>query len=231
MWMDDDRSFSYGFFFFCLFYLISSFFFFFFFFFPLLPQHYAETPGHLSAMLDPGSCSVSSESLTGDHYHHDTAGGPLRGHEEDASLDDDGGPGSGTGMVVCGSSTPIQYLLHPPPEDAEGWQKHRVGLAGGPDPLRGSQLLLGPQSLSASYDTVYLPHMASLAPPSSLILNRHGLSLDVAPCFEGGDGDLAVSPNVNNRRRGGLIEQRDIVKAHQAHKIHSTPQARRKEWE
>ncbi|XP_029285223.1 voltage-dependent R-type calcium channel subunit alpha-1E isoform X2 [Cottoperca gobio] len=33
------------------------------------------------------------------------------------------------------------------------------------------------------------------------------------------------------RRRGGLIEQRDIVKAHQAHKIHSTPQARRKEWE
>ncbi|XP_068447604.1 voltage-dependent R-type calcium channel subunit alpha-1E isoform X2 [Clinocottus analis] len=33
------------------------------------------------------------------------------------------------------------------------------------------------------------------------------------------------------RRRGGLIEQKDIVKAHQAHKIHSTPQARRKEWE
>ncbi|KAK1896527.1 tRNA(Met) cytidine acetyltransferase TmcA [Dissostichus eleginoides] len=44
-------------------------------------------------------------------------------------------------------------------------------------------------------------------------------------------GDPAVSPNVMKRRRGGLIEQRDIVKAHQAHKIHSTPQARRKEWE
>ncbi|CAL8348660.1 unnamed protein product, partial [Gadus morhua 'NCC'] len=182
-------------------------------------------------MLDPGSCSVSSESLTGDHYPRDTPGGPPRGREEDASLDDDGGPGSGMGMVVCGNSTPIQYLLHPPPEDAEGWQKRRVGPAGGLDPSRGSQLLLGPQSLSASYDTLYLPHMASLAPPASLILNRHGLSLDVAPCFEGGDGDMAVSPNMNNRRRGGLIEQRDIVKAHQAHKIHSTPQARRKEWE
>ncbi|GLD69365.1 voltage-dependent R-type calcium channel subunit alpha-1E [Lates japonicus] len=47
----------------------------------------------------------------------------------------------------------------------------------------------------------------------------------------GVDGDLAVSPNVIKRRRGGLIEQRDIVKAHQAHKIHSTPQARRKEWD
>ncbi|XP_041862080.1 voltage-dependent R-type calcium channel subunit alpha-1E isoform X1 [Melanotaenia boesemani] len=47
----------------------------------------------------------------------------------------------------------------------------------------------------------------------------------------GVDGDLAVSPNVIKRRRGGLIEQKDIVKAHQAHKIHSTPQARRKEWE
>ncbi|CAL8308262.1 unnamed protein product [Lota lota] len=183
-------------------------------------------------MLDPGSCSVSSESLTGDHYH-DTPGGPPRGGEEDAALDYDAGLGTGMGVVMCGSSTPIQYLLHPPPEEAEGWQKHRVGLAGGSDPLRGSQLLLGPQSLSASHDTLYLPHMASLAPPSSLILNRHGLSLDVAPCFEGGgsDGDMAVSPNVNNRRRGGLIEQRDIVKAHQAHKIHSTPQARRKEWE
>ena len=184
-------------------------------------------------MLDPGSCSVSSESLTGDHYdhHHDTPGGPPRGREEeDVSLDDDDG-GPGMGIVMRGRSMPIQYLLQPPPEDAEGWQKHRAGLAGGADPSRGSQLRLGPQSLSASYDTLCLPHMASLAPPSSLILNRHGLSLDVAPCFEGGDGDMAVSPNVNNRRRGGLIEQRDIVKAHQAHKIHSTPQARRKEWE
>ncbi|KAI5610402.1 voltage-dependent R-type calcium channel subunit alpha-1E isoform X6, partial [Silurus asotus] len=40
-----------------------------------------------------------------------------------------------------------------------------------------------------------------------------------------------VSPTLFTRRRGGLIEQRDIIKAHQAHKIQSTPQARRKEWE
>ncbi|XP_034410842.1 voltage-dependent R-type calcium channel subunit alpha-1E-like [Cyclopterus lumpus] len=33
------------------------------------------------------------------------------------------------------------------------------------------------------------------------------------------------------RRRGGLVEQKDIIMAHQAHKIQSTPQARRKEWE
>lgn len=42
---------------------------------------------------------------------------------------------------------------------------------------------------------------------------------------------LPVSPEVMKRRRGGLIEQRDIVKAHEAHKLQSTPQARRKEWE
>uniref|UniRef100_A0A8C7MKY4 Calcium voltage-gated channel subunit alpha1 E n=1 Tax=Oncorhynchus kisutch TaxID=8019 RepID=A0A8C7MKY4_ONCKI len=45
------------------------------------------------------------------------------------------------------------------------------------------------------------------------------------------DPDRPVSPIVIKRRRGGLIEQRDIVKAHQAHKIQSTPQALRKEWE
>ncbi|XP_056149220.1 voltage-dependent R-type calcium channel subunit alpha-1E-like [Lampris incognitus] len=33
------------------------------------------------------------------------------------------------------------------------------------------------------------------------------------------------------RRRGGLVDQRDVIMAHQAHKIQSTPQARRKEWE
>ncbi|CAK7311426.1 hypothetical protein VULLAG_LOCUS16088 [Vulpes lagopus] len=42
---------------------------------------------------------------------------------------------------------------------------------------------------------------------------------------------LPVSPEVMKRRRGGLIEQRDIIKAHEAHKMQSTPQARRKEWE
>ncbi|XP_031240944.1 voltage-dependent R-type calcium channel subunit alpha-1E isoform X2 [Mastomys coucha] len=47
----------------------------------------------------------------------------------------------------------------------------------------------------------------------------------------GSSSFLPVSPEVMKRRRGGLIEQRDIIKAHEAHKMQSTPQARRKEWE
>lgn len=33
------------------------------------------------------------------------------------------------------------------------------------------------------------------------------------------------------KRRGGVVDHRDIILAHQAHKIHNTPQAKRKEWE
>lgn len=33
------------------------------------------------------------------------------------------------------------------------------------------------------------------------------------------------------RRRGGLVDYRDVIQAHQAHKQHNTPQARRKQWE
>ncbi|KAJ3594450.1 hypothetical protein NHX12_003757 [Muraenolepis orangiensis] len=45
------------------------------------------------------------------------------------------------------------------------------------------------------------------------------------------NGSGPVSPHGMLRRRGGLLEQKDVIMAHQAHKIHSTPQARRKEWE
>nr|XP_040026780.1 voltage-dependent R-type calcium channel subunit alpha-1E-like isoform X4 [Gasterosteus aculeatus aculeatus] len=44
-------------------------------------------------------------------------------------------------------------------------------------------------------------------------------------------GSGSLSPHGVQRRRGGLVEQKDIIMAHQAHKIQSTPQARRKEWE
>ncbi|XP_077579736.1 voltage-dependent R-type calcium channel subunit alpha-1E [Stigmatopora nigra] len=44
-------------------------------------------------------------------------------------------------------------------------------------------------------------------------------------------GSGSPSPHAVLRRRGGLVEQKDIIMAHQAHKIQSTPQARRKEWE
>lgn len=33
------------------------------------------------------------------------------------------------------------------------------------------------------------------------------------------------------KRRGGVMDHRDVILAHQAHKMHSTPQARWKEWE
>ncbi|KAM8849215.1 voltage-dependent R-type calcium channel subunit alpha-1E isoform 3-T3 [Spinachia spinachia] len=44
-------------------------------------------------------------------------------------------------------------------------------------------------------------------------------------------GSGSLSPHGVQRRRGGLVEQKDVIMAHQAHKIQSTPQARRKEWE
>ncbi|KAM9383867.1 voltage-dependent R-type calcium channel subunit alpha-1E [Pholidichthys leucotaenia] len=165
-------------------------------------------------MLEMGSCSVSSQSLTGGQNAmglHKAPGGPER-------------PGCDLGLGVgalYGSPTPT---LHPSLLDCESWQKHRVGLPGGSN-----------SSLSTSYDTFYLSQIAGHVP--ALHPNRLGLTLDVASPFDAGvgmlgvDGDMAVSPNVMKRRRGGLIEQKDIVKAHQAHKIQSTPQARRKEWE
>ncbi|XP_057696571.1 voltage-dependent R-type calcium channel subunit alpha-1E [Corythoichthys intestinalis] len=136
---------------------------------------------------------------------------------------------------MCGNSTPRHHVLHTSHADAESWQKHRTGLVGASGPCSGSPSLLEPHSLSSSHDTLYLSHVPGHSPPAHQ--NRTGLTLDVTSSFDIGgsmlviDGDLPISPNVINRRRGGLIEQKDIVKAHQAHKIHSTPQARRKEWE
>ncbi|XP_024859674.1 voltage-dependent R-type calcium channel subunit alpha-1E isoform X3 [Kryptolebias marmoratus] len=178
-------------------------------------------------MLELGSCSVSSQSLTDDH---NALGLPSATGEPECLA-------TGLGMAaMCGSSTPRRHIPHSSPTDCESWQKHRTGLTGGSGLYSEAHSLLEPQSLSTSYDTLYLPHVTpGQVPP--LHPNRLGLSLDVGPSFDAGagmlgvDGDLAVSPNVIKRRRGGLIEQRDIVKAHQAHKIHSTPQARRKEWE
>ncbi|KAM7011991.1 uncharacterized protein LKV04_022409 [Tautogolabrus adspersus] len=172
-------------------------------------------------MLELGSYSVSSRSLTEDHNALGLRQTPT-------------GPECSLGMgTMCGSSTPRHHILPSSQADCEDWQKHRAGLAGVSSLFPES--LLEPQSLSTSYDTLYLPQMSGHTPPQHP--NRLGLSLDVASTFDVGggllgvDGDLAVSPNMIKRRRGGLIEQRDIVKAHQAHKIQSTPQARRKEWE
>lgn len=106
----------------------------------------------------------------------------------------------------------------------EPWRRQRLGLM----QTTQSCNLLEPESLAealasraASCDALCQPRSrdadASTEPGSSLEL---GL----------GQG-VPVSPDVMKRRRGGLIEQRDIIKAHEAHKMQSTPQARRKEWE
>lgn len=175
-------------------------------------------------MLELGSCTVSSQSLSGDYCPVVGPGSPAEAKR----------PAVGATMgKMCGSGTPRHLILPSVPTDCESWQKHRA--AGGSSPFSDSRSSMEPRSLSTSFDTLYLPQVSGYTPGAHP--NRLGLSLDVASTFDVGggvmglDGDMAISPNVIKRRRGGLIEQKDIVKAHQAHKIHSTPQARRKEWE
>ncbi|XP_051508877.1 probable voltage-dependent R-type calcium channel subunit alpha-1E [Myxocyprinus asiaticus] len=157
-------------------------------------------------MLELGTCSVSAQSLS----------------------DCNALAVPSFGQGVCGRNpSPRRYLLQP--QDPEGWLKHRGTLEDGSRTCS----LLEPQSLAvsflshaSSFNTLYVPH----AHPMGLAPS----SLDLGGSCEGPlglDPDMHVSPNIIKRRRGGLIEQRDIIKAHQAHKIQSTPQARRKEWE
>ncbi|XP_021401594.1 voltage-dependent R-type calcium channel subunit alpha-1E isoform X5 [Lonchura striata] len=106
------------------------------------------------------------------------------------------------------------------PEE-ETWRQHRLGLMQNTHSCN----LLEPQSLAqalvsraASFDALYDGRC------------REGEAQ--AGAVQLGLGQLVpVSPDLIKRRRGGLIEQRDIIKAHEAHKMQSTPQARRKEWE
>ncbi|KPP80120.1 hypothetical protein Z043_100249 [Scleropages formosus] len=112
---------------------------------------------------------------------------------------------------------------------SESCQKFHSGQAHGSH----SSSLLVPLTLSdsllsraASAGALCQPY--SLRPEGGASLER-GVSGETS--LPGLDPDRPVSPQVIMRRRGGLIEQRDIIMAHQAHKIQSTPQARRKEWE
>ncbi|XP_019203830.1 voltage-dependent R-type calcium channel subunit alpha-1E isoform X3 [Oreochromis niloticus] len=78
--------------------------------------------------------------------------------------------------------------------------------------------------------SLQVPH----AVPECLGLPPRAASFDVPCGQEDGSSDQgsgSLSPHGMLRRRGGLVEQKDIIMAHQAHKIQSTPQARRKEWE
>ncbi|XP_032387144.1 voltage-dependent R-type calcium channel subunit alpha-1E isoform X2 [Etheostoma spectabile] len=82
----------------------------------------------------------------------------------------------------------------------------------------------------ARSSSLQVPHTL----PEYLGLPPRAASFDVPCGREEGwsdQGSGSLSPHCMQRRRGGLVEQKDIIMAHQAHKIQSTPQARRKEWE
>ncbi|XP_065698479.2 voltage-dependent R-type calcium channel subunit alpha-1E isoform X4 [Patagioenas fasciata] len=127
-------------------------------------------------------------------------------------------PAPGRGAELDPASP--HYVLALPEE--ETWRKHRLGLM----QTTQSCNLLEPESLAealvsraASFDALYEPRSRDADAET-------GSTLDL------GMGQYGpISPDVIKRRRGGLIEQRDIIKAHEAHKMQSTPQARRKEWE
>ncbi|CDQ96416.1 unnamed protein product [Oncorhynchus mykiss] len=68
----------------------------------------------------------------------------------------------------------------------------------------------------------------------TLALPPRAASFDVPYRVEkaGSDtGSGSVSPCSMQRRRGGIVDQKDVIRAHESHKMQSTPQARRKEWE
>ncbi|KAJ8357701.1 hypothetical protein SKAU_G00204950 [Synaphobranchus kaupii] len=119
--------------------------------------------------------------------------------------------------VIRGGSSSALHLLALPPSVPESWRPTLTTVTQ-PRPLQDPQTPGGsPFSHASSFSDLNLPASAS--------------SLDGGGSSLGLDSDAPVSPHVMMRRRGGLIEQRDIIRAHQAHKILSTPQARRKEWE
>lgn len=187
-------------------------------------------------MLELGACSVSAQATISDRHAHIPPPPLATASSHGSSMC------PGMGRVPA----PRCYIL--PPEDQETWHKHRSGFGPADAAMGGlgmgmsssrSGSLLEPPSLaesllsrSSSRDTLYVPRSAML--PSSLDLvaaaSLEGM-MGGHPAQSSLDPTVAISPGVIKRRRGGLIEQRDIIKAHQAHKMQSTPQARRKEWE
>ncbi|XP_025028091.1 voltage-dependent P/Q-type calcium channel subunit alpha-1A-like, partial [Python bivittatus] len=71
-----------------------------------------------------------------------------------------------------------------------------------------------------------------LSPPSyyEAVHDGRGPTSPEYPFFSGWYHYMGQEP-LSYKRRGGIVDQRDIIMAHQAHKIHNTPQAKRKEWE
>lgn len=116
---------------------------------------------------------------------------------------------------VNARETHVQSALSP--QDPQAWRKS--------SPAARHGLAQGARSCS-----LQVPHSV----PECLALPPRAASFDVANGQEDGSSDQgsgSLSPHGMLRRRGGLVEQKDIIMAHQAHKIQNTPQARRKEWE
>lgn len=95
-----------------------------------------------------------------------------------------------------------------------------------PPPISGSSVGPNPTYYHAVYD-VRVDHY------NDMPFNGGGGSYGV----RSGRGSLSLVSSNNDptvpliRRRGGLVDHRDVILAHQAHKLHNTPQARRKQWE
>lgn len=106
----------------------------------------------------------------------------------------------------CSSSS---QGLHPPP-------------ACHSPPMSGSSVGPSPTYYHAVYD-VRVDHYRDVPFIGG---GSYGLLSNRVP--GGGGGDASVPPI---RRRGGLVDHRDVILAHQAHKLHNTPQAKRKQWE
>ena len=119
------------------------------------------------------------------------------------------GPRGSRGPISSGRSS----LSLPEPE---AWRTPRT-----PSPVARQGLAQGSRSCS-----LQVPRTV----PECLGLPPRAASFDVSP-YGGDESPGSVSPHSMLRRRGGLVDQRDVVRAHEAHKIQSTPQARRKEWE
>ncbi|XP_059588284.1 voltage-dependent P/Q-type calcium channel subunit alpha-1A isoform X2 [Alligator mississippiensis] len=70
------------------------------------------------------------------------------------------------------------------------------------------------------------------SPPSYYDAVHDGCGLPDAPSHDGRYHQMSPEQEPPAlKRRGGVVDHRDVIMAHQAHKIHSTPQAQRKEWE
>ncbi|XP_038573807.1 voltage-dependent R-type calcium channel subunit alpha-1E isoform X3 [Micropterus salmoides] len=117
----------------------------------------------------------------------------------------------------CGAGREMRVQSSLSLPEPEAWRK--------PSPAARHGLAQGARSSS-----LQVPH----AVPEYLGLPPRAASFDVPCGLEEGSSDQgsgSLSTLCMLRRRGGLVEQKDIIMAHQAHKIQSTPQARRKEWE